>query len=157
MRKNIPGKNNRKRRIYRSKIPELPCLCCGVCCSKYQPQLNSTEAHTLADNLGINWESFLADYIDSRWPGTQTYLLLQVNGTCIFLRSQVDQKQKLCSIHRIKPSCCLKWRQGLERPECLEGLKKVWDLTLDSAGNICGHRENIEAFKRFIQDRKNLT
>lgn len=157
MRKNIPGKNNRKRQIYRLKILEFPCLYCGVCCSKYQPQLDLAEAHILADNLGISWEGFMAGYIDPHWPGTQSFLLRHVNGVCVFLRATGDEKRKLCLIHNIKPTCCLKWKPAVDHSECLEGLKNGWDLTLDSSGKICGSRKDIEAFKRFIQDQKHVT
>jgi hypothetical protein len=149
-----PGKNNRKRRIYKLKISELPCFYCGICCSKFQPRLSSTAAHNLADNLGISWERFLADYTDLHWPGTRSFLLRQLNSACIFLSSADQRKRTICAIHDFKPSACLEWKPGITRPECLEGLTKVWDLSVNSAGEICGSKEKIEDFKGLIRERE---
>ena len=128
MKERIAGNSNRRRGIYKLETPDFPCLFCGICCSKFQPQLTLTEAHDLADKLGVNWKRFLSEYTDPRWPGTQSYLLRHVNGACIFLRTAEDKKQKLCLVNAIKPSCCLEWKQGIDRSECLEGLKERLEL-----------------------------
>jgi Fe-S-cluster containining protein len=146
----IPENSNRRRRICKLKKPEFPCFCCGICCSKFQPRLSLSEARILAHNLGISWERFLAEYIDPHWPGSRSYLLCQIDGACIFLRTGESKKPKLCLIHDFKPTCCAEWKQGINRSECLEGLKTDWDLTMDSSGKICGSQEKIQAFERFI-------
>ena len=143
-------KNNRKRQIYKLGISEIPCLCCGVCCSKFQPRLDLSEARTIAAHLGVNLERFLTDYTDPRWPGTRSLLLRHVNGACVFLRTSEEDKKKLCFIHSFKPSCCVEWKQGIDRSECLEGLKADWDLSVDYSGKICGPKEKIESFEKFI-------
>ncbi len=120
--------NDRKRQIHKLEISEIPCFRCGTCCSKFQPQISLSEAHIIADKLGVSWRHFLADYIDPRWPGTRNFLLRHINGACVFLRVSSDQKQKLCSIHTFKPSCCQEWKPGIDRSECLDGLKTIWDL-----------------------------
>jgi hypothetical protein len=155
MKESIAENSNCRRGIYKLETPDFPCLFCGICCSKFQPQLTLTEAHSLADKLGVSWERFRSEYFDPRWPGTQSYLLRHVNGACIFLHTAADKKQKLCLVNAIKPSCCLEWRQGIDRSECLEGLRESWNLTVDASGKICGYREKIQAFERFILAQKN--
>ncbi len=150
MKESIPGNSNLRRRTHRLEMPEFLCVCCGVCCTKFQPQLNLIEARKLALNLGVGWEHFRAEYIDPRWPGSRSYLLRQINSACIFLRATGSNGPKLCSIHAFKPPCCTEWKSGIDRSECVEGLKKVWDLTIDSSGKLCGSEEKIRAFERFI-------
>ena len=145
-----PSKNYRKRHIYKLEITEMPCLFCGICCSKFQPQISISEAKIIAAKLGVSFECFLEECCDSRWPGTRNSLLRRINGACVFLHPSEDRQKKLCLIHAFKPSCCVEWKQGKDRPECLEGLKTYWDLTTDSSGNVCGTRSKIQALKRFI-------
>jgi Fe-S-cluster containining protein len=101
---------------------EFTCFYCGVCCSKFQPQLSQEEAEILAEKLGVSWELFVEKYTDSRWPGIQSYLLRQKEGACVFLECTSDGL-KLCQIHSFKPDCCLKWKAGPYKDECLEGLR----------------------------------
>jgi Fe-S-cluster containining protein len=86
------------------------------------------EARDITQKLLINWERFLTEYADSRWPGTRSYLLRHVDGACVFLQSSPDKKQRLCRIHDLKPACCREWEADLKKPECQEGLKRIRDL-----------------------------
>jgi Fe-S-cluster containining protein len=149
MKESKSGKKYRKRQIYRLEVPEFPCLCCGTCCSKFQPQLSLSEARTLAANLGVSWDRFLADYTDPRWPGTRNFLLRHVDDACIFLGPSEDNSRRLCRIHDFKPACCREWKPGLDHAECREGLKTTWDLIPDGTGKIGGSRGRIEAFRAF--------
>lgn len=148
--KGVFRKYSRNRTIHKPEISEFPCLHCGTCCSRYQPQISLSEARTISIKLNISWESFISDYIDPRWPGTQSFLLRQINGACIFLKPTTDKKQHLCLIHDFKPACCLDWQPGINRSECLDGLKANWDITLDSRGRILGTPQKIQALNLFI-------
>jgi Fe-S-cluster containining protein len=132
----------------------MQCICCGTCCSKYQPRLSLAEAQLLAQKLGISWEQFKDNYTDSRWPGTASFLLRHQNGACIFLQFSPSSKQKLCLIHDFKPECCLDWQAGWEKPECRGGLQNTWQLTVDSAGRVCGDPERVEEFEAEISNQK---
>ena len=127
----------------------MRCFCCGTCCSKYQPRLSLAEARLLTQKLGLSWECFLSEYADSRWPGTASYLLRHRNGACLFLSRSPDSKQNLCLIHAFKPECCRDWAAGPEKPECRQGLKKNWQLTLEPDGKISGDPDKMEAFERY--------
>jgi Fe-S-cluster containining protein len=129
----------------------MRCICCGTCCSKYQPRLSLAEAQLLTQKLGISWEQFLNSYADNRWPGTASYLLRHQNGACIFLGSSSVSKQRLCIIHAFKPDCCLEWQARQDKPECREGLQKNWQLTVDSTGRICGAQDKLEEFQRYLE------
>ena len=142
---------NLKDGFNKTDVYDLPCIRCGTCCSRFQPRLELPEVKLIAGKLGISWKSFLQDYTDPRWPGTTSFLLLQNNGVCLFLKSSTDNKQNLCLIHDFKPSCCLDWKSSLERRECREGLKTRWDLAVDSSGRISGSREKLAEFERFLQ------
>lgn len=138
------------------KASEIPCIRCGICCSKYQPFLGLEEAHLIAGKLGSGWEHFLATYSDPRWPGDQIVLIRHVNGACPFLLTYPEKKQSLCLIHSYKPKCCQEWESRLNRTDCREGLKTVWDLTIDSTGRVCGSREKIESFTRYLESLASL-
>lgn len=125
----------------------MRCLCCGTCCSKYQPRLSIDEARSISQKLGIEWERFLSEYCDRRWPGTRSYLLRHVDGACIFLSPDSGRLRKICRIHDIKPDCCREWTADLKNPECREGLQTIWGLQVDSSGNICGSQDQIEKFR----------
>ncbi len=106
---------------------EFVCLCCGTCCSRYQPRVTLKEVASIAQNLKITSDEFIKLYTDHRWPGTQSFLIRQVNSVCCFLKPSEDGKLKLCSIHTFKPGCCLEWQAGASRPECQEGLNQRWN------------------------------
>jgi len=131
-------------------LSTIPCLRCGVCCSKFQPLIELTEAHRICEKLALHWENFLADYIDPRWPGTQNLLIRQVNRACIFLKPSLDKKHLLCAIHDFKPSCCLEWKSGLDRAECQSGLLAKWSLEINNRGKIQGTEEQIKLFKEYL-------
>jgi Fe-S-cluster containining protein len=133
------------------KASKVPCIRCGICCSKYQPFLGLEEAHLIASRLGSGWEHFLAAYSDPRWPGDQIVLVRHIKGACPFLQTYPEKKQRLCLIHSYKPKCCREWESRLDRADCREGLKTIWDLTVDSAGQVSGTREKIESFACYLE------
>jgi Fe-S-cluster containining protein len=136
---------------------EIRCLRCGTCCAKYQPRLSLAEAHRIADTLGVSWQYFADEYSDKRWPGIRSLLVRQKNGFCAFLKTSPPEEQPLtvdCLIHDFKPACCREWKTGLHRPECQQGLKNQWGVSVDASGALCGARDKIEAFERFINSHK---
>lgn len=150
----IIGDLNTRQHLCQLKLEEFPCLRCGTCCAKFQPHLTLSEARDIADKLGVSWENFLEKYTDHRWPGTRSILIRHRDRACIFLTDSSDKKQRLCLIHNFKPACCRDWHSGPERPECREGLKTKWGLTVDAAGHIAGDGPGLKAFEKFIQSLK---
>ncbi len=128
----------------------LTCFCCGVCCSKYQVQMTTNEAHNIADKLSIEWDKFEGEYLDNSWPGVRTLLLRHRGGHCVFLEPQADGKVFFCRVHKFKPESCIEWNADLDKKDCREGLQKYWDLGVDAEGNISGQPENIAALNKLI-------
>jgi Fe-S-cluster containining protein len=126
------------------------CFRCGVCCSKYQVQLNYIDARKIADGLGISWDDFSTEYIDPRWDSVNSSLLRHKEGACIFLKRNSNRREALCSIHSFKPSSCLEWTMDIFRKECVHGLKETWGLSVDGEGEVAGEDENLERFRAFI-------
>jgi hypothetical protein len=111
------------------------------------------EAHLIADALGVTWQQFTEEYIDERWPGTQSLLIRQNHGLCVFLktcRHKGCPPTADCLIHYFKPLCCREWKTALDRPECQQGLKQQWGLTVDSSRGLRGPEDKLKAFARYI-------
>jgi len=136
-------------------IPLNKCICCGTCCIKFQPRLELEEAKRISNELGLTLQEFLTRFTDPRWPGTQSYLVRHVNSSCIFLKPSEDNKQHLCSIHNIKPSCCIEWKAGMaDHQECRQGLKRIWNLDLDADGKIKGSQDDISKLQFYLNSIK---
>ena len=132
-------------------LPATICFRCGVCCTQYHVCLSLIEARLIAGELGITWEEFLGRYIESRWPGVESYLLRLRNGACVFLEQVEGSNTSSCLIHHFKPSACKEWTPGLYRPECQKGLSKCWGLGVSASWEIVGTKERIESFRRFLE------
>ena len=65
--------------------PPIVCFRCGECCARYQVLLSLMEAQRIADDLGLPFDVFLDRYVDQRWHGSESFLLRQRGGACIFL------------------------------------------------------------------------
>jgi hypothetical protein len=101
---------------------EMPCLRCGVCCTKWQPPLDSREARAIARALNMPYETFLNKYLQKYPLRADSYLVRRKENACIFLR--FENGLASCLIHEHKPEACRNWKPGLEKPECQEGLRK---------------------------------
>jgi Fe-S-cluster containining protein len=135
-------------------IPEaadIGCIRCGVCCKKYQPFLSLADTQEIADKLGVGWQQFKAEYADPRWPADDSILIRHRNGACPFLQTKDDIRQALCIIHSFKPLCCREWESRLEKADCREGLKAIWDLEIDSNGRVSGQDTQLDKFAAFLQ------
>lgn len=133
----------------------ITCFRCGVCCTRYQVNLSFGEARNIADKLKIEWDKFINEYTDHRWPGTSTFLLKHKTGACIFLSKTRDGTDETCRIHSFKPSSCIYWTSGIFRKECQEGLVKYWDLTVSVEGELQGQQKQLESFQTFLQSLEN--
>jgi Fe-S-cluster containining protein len=142
-------KDSRSRLI--PEAAEIGCIRCGVCCRKYQPFLSLEEARIVADKLGASWESFQEQYADPRWPGEQIILIRHQNGACPFLHTENGSGQALCIIHRFKPACCREWECRMDRADCREGLKTIWNLEIDQTGQIIGTNQKLDEFAAFLR------
>jgi hypothetical protein len=74
----------------------------------------------------------------------------------VFLRAGLDEiiPEYLCLIHDFKPACCREWQSGLDKAECREGLKSIWDLIVEPAGQISGRPEKMSVFEGYIESLK---
>ena len=123
----------------------IPCLQCGVCCTRCQPQINAEEASIIAQSLDISLEDFYRDYIDKK-AQMAICLLRQSNSGCVFL--QYEGEKALCTIHPFKPEACRRWIPSLSRSECRDGLKKQRSSNhlLLLPGEIYISKEELSAF-----------
>ncbi len=130
---------------------EIPCFRCGICCRRYQVRLSLVEARRIAHELGMIWDDFASQYLDKRWPGTESMLLRQSHGGCLFLEQEEGSAIASCHIHAFRPSSCREWTPGVSRPECQQGLEKCWGLQVDDQGKLKGSRANRQRFQVFLK------
>jgi len=102
--------------------PSIECFCCGICCTRYQPQLPPEEAEIIAKRLGMSTEDFLSRYAQLTNVG---YLLRQSEKGCIFLIWEEDGARASCRIYPFRPEACQNWVPSLSRPECRDGLTRL--------------------------------
>ena len=102
--------------------PPIECFRCGLCCTRYQPQLTHGEAAAIAQGLGVTTEGFLAKYAQLTNVG---YLLRQSAQGCVFLSWEEDGNRANCSIYPFRPEACRNWIASLFRSECREGLTRL--------------------------------
>jgi Fe-S-cluster containining protein len=98
----------------------------------------------------MSWESFKSQYADPRWPFDHSVLVLHHQGACPFLNENRETRQALCRIHSFKPVCCSEWECKLDRADCREGLRAVWELEIDADGKISGESAKIARFAGFL-------
>jgi len=131
--------------------PKIVCFRCGVCCTRYQPQLSFVEAKRIADALGLSLDEFRDRYVDESWPGPDTFLIDHHNGACVFLEHIQSSGLARCLIYPVRPSSCKEWVPSLHRQECQEGLLKCWGLTVDPSGQPKGPGRKIQEFLTFLE------
>jgi len=129
---------------------KLPCFRCGVCCTRYQVCIKTSEAQELAAHLNMELGTFLREYTDPRWPGVTSFLLRHQNGACIFLERGKGTGLTVCRIHSFRPQDCRDWTPDTDRPECRQGLEK-WGLHVNSSGEIQGTAEDMGKFRLFLE------
>jgi Fe-S-cluster containining protein len=129
----------------------FPCFRCGICCTGYQIYMSQSEAEALAKNLGMTMETFAGNYIDPRWPGSETVVVRHVAGKCPFLEQPEGSILGICRIHRFKPYCCREWQASADRKECRQGLDRYWGLKVGEDGELIGSPEDILCFQTFVE------
>lgn len=127
------------------------CFRCGECCVRYQVYMNLAEARHIAEEMSVSWSEFVDKYIDGRWPGTESLLLKQENGHCVFLVKKDGGKEMLCKIQPYKPASCRDWEPDLHRRECKEGLSKYWGLEVSPSGKPKGEDDKARGFESFLK------
>lgn len=130
----------------------LECFRCGVCCMKFQVQVDAEEARRISGHLGLPADEFAERFADPRWRG-RGLLLRQVDGACVFLDNS-HGKPRNCLIQSVKPKACDDWTPGLAKPECREGLGRDWGLQVNNAGQIEGSEEKRLLFHDFLKSRQ---
>ena len=136
------------------EITGMPCICCGICCSKFRVRLSFIEARRINDTLGLSWDEFISRYLDQYWPEAETFFLRRINGKCVFLGDIEDCHMQRCLIHPINPSSCKEWNPSSYRSECQEGLAKYWGLTVSSSGKLKGSEQKLRDFNSFAESHK---
>jgi Fe-S-cluster containining protein len=101
----------------------IPCFCCGICCTRYQPPLSAEDINNIASALGISRSKCVSKYA-VKVPIKEGYLLKRTKRGCIFLAWDADGKAR-CTIYPSRPKACREWTPSLAKPECLEGLAKL--------------------------------
>jgi hypothetical protein len=138
--------------------PFIACLRCGVCCTRFQVRLDLSEARRICDRLGLSWYTFLGNYIEPHCTGSDTFLLRQQDGMCVFLKRTNEPHRTICLIHAWKPSACREWTPSLYRRECQEGLLlEQWGLTVTPEGELQGSDEGIQHFQLFLESLKKVS
>ena len=113
--------------------------------------MNQAEMQILANSLGLNVQAFVDNYLDPRWPGTETVVVRHIAGKCPFLEQPERSVFGLCRIHQFKPFCCRQWQASLDRKECRQGLSRYWNLSVGENGELIGSPENLLCFQTFIE------
>lgn len=103
----------------------IPCFRCGVCCQRWQPLVDHTEAERLATHLGVETELFLAEYARPYPLREDTYQLNARDGGCVFLA--FAEGRAACTVHEARPQACRAWDASFARKECLDGLRALGD------------------------------
>lgn len=129
----------------------IVCFRCGICCVRYQVLVTETEARDIVRRLGITWQQWLDRYINPAWPGTDSFIIRQVDGACIFLENSSAGNTARCVIHPFRPVSCREWAPGLDQRECREGLSRYWELTVAPSGQIEGTRDKLGDFRSFLE------
>jgi len=138
-------------RGYEPKELSVPCFRCGVCCTRYQVRLSLVEARQIVDELGFAWDEWLDRYVDQNWPGTDSLLLRQCKGACVFLKRVEGRNMTRCLIQPFKPSSCREWRPSLYQRECRQGLAECWELMVSPLGQLEGSGQELLDFYSFLE------
>ncbi len=135
------------------KAPDIGCFQCGWCCRYYQIFVTFEEATFIAQKTGCELTEVAYFTYDLPWFGEENLVLLKEPGGCIFLK-HIGTKRAICGIHGFKPDVCRKFRPGLDRSACIQGLADVWGLIIGRSGQIEGEDSNLRAFSECLESIK---
>lgn len=102
----------------------IECFRCGICCTRYRPEVSLREIEGIARKLGISRESFFSRYVRAV-PIKEGYILQSSDDYCPFLCRDGKSNRYTCAIYAFRPQCCRDWVPSLSRPECREGLGRL--------------------------------
>lgn len=100
---------------------EIPCLRCGVCCTKWQPLLDAEEVEVVARGLGMELDAFCRSHTEKYPVRDNAFVFRRTGGACLFLKYEGGLAS--CAIYDFRPAACREWKPSLSRPECQEGLR----------------------------------
>ena len=129
---------------------DLPCVRCGVCCTVYQVRISPTEARQIADCLGMEYWDWVGRYCDPRWSDPRSHLIRHDDGGCVFLERS-SEEVALCRIYGVRPASCRDWFAGVFKPACQDGLKRFWQVGVDSSGQLKGTPESLSRLEEFLR------
>lgn len=131
---------------------QMPCLRCGVCCTKWQPQVDIEVANNLARQLGMSLKRFLKEYAIKYPVKRNSYVFQRRQGACVFLKHEAEFAT--CAIHAFKPQACCDWMPSLSRRECQEGLRKrPSQANLMRPQELYVSPEELQAFCRMLKSQ----
>jgi len=103
----------------------MECLRCGNCCTQHPAFVSPAEIQRITSHLKISPDDWSRLYA-GEGPGYHGYLpIRQSGGACVFLRYEGNIAS--CSIHSVKPDCCVRWAPGSDKKECRDGLESRSD------------------------------
>ncbi len=92
-------------------LSPIECFRCGICCTRYQPQLAPEELETIANGLRLSAEDFISRYAQLTNVG---YLLRQTERGCVFLSWEEDGSRTSCIIYPFRPETHLRQGAGMQ-------------------------------------------
>ncbi len=121
-------------------MTSFECQMCGTCCfGEGGILVRSDEMEGIADFLGLNSETFLSMYCETRHG--KTYIKTGPGGYCIFF-----DRKKSCLIHPVKPLPCSRWPYY---PALLKD-EENWEMAKDA----CPGLKAMDSFKDFVKGSK---
>lgn len=129
---------------------EFRCVLCGICCSVYQVCISHEEAASIAAHMSMDFYEWVGMFCDPRWHDARSYLIRHDVGRCIFLRRGENRRIATCGIYQFRPSSCRDWEASLNKPECIEGLRRYWKVGVDADGNVCGSAVSMARLRAFL-------
>ncbi|MCX6020257.1 MAG: YkgJ family cysteine cluster protein, partial [Chloroflexi bacterium] len=129
----------------RAATQPIPCFQCGLCCIKWQPLLSPPEIRQMAADLGLSARTFRRRHIRP-YPLRRGWGMLTTGATggCTFLA--FEQGRSICTVYAHRPAVCREWGAGLDKSECVTGLRRMGDeglLTLDTLLDVPAERAEL--------------
>ena len=128
----------------------MPCLRCGICCVRRQPELDEGDVEAIARGFDMELGLFKRAFLEEHPTRPDIYVFFHREPECPFL--SYGGGLAACTIHEFKPAACRNWTPSLSRPECREGLARLGqadDLALPHS--LYPRSEDIEAFCRSLE------
>ncbi len=119
------------------------CKMCGECCQGIGISLDADEIKRISKFLNIDREGFIKRYCIKRHNRYE--LKTTDSNYCIFLKER-GNKQKVCSIHPVKPKMCKQW----PFIPAIIGDEDEWNMVRD----FCPGMNPESRFEEFVEQAK---